>query len=156
MGWQSNDPSRDFRGGGYLSLECLANFAEERTNLFHQLLAKSQQQTSNGNDDTVTIDSRYNYYPFCAAGVNVVHMLVSMLHFKSGEVSRVASTSAGRGFLDRLRREEDAFEQLFVETLIEVDKQWEMHGKEYMMFPMVLKKVREEVVRRLEAEEEGS
>lgn len=158
MGWQSDDPGRDFRGGGYLSLECLVTFAEERTELFRDLLAKSQQlqQTRSGGSEPATVNSNsHNYYPFCAAGVNVVHMLVEVLYLRGGEPSRVASTSAGRGFLERLRREEDAFEQMFVETLIEVDKQWELHGKEYMMFPMVLKKVKEEAIKRLEAVSDG-
>ena len=156
MGWQGDDPSRDLRGGGYLSLECLVNFAEERTELFHQLLAKSQQRQTrrdgNGNDTATINNSSYNFYPFCAAGVNLVHILVEVLYLRGGETSKVASTSAGRGFLERLRREDDALEQIFVEAFIEVDKQWELHGKEYMMFPMVLKKVKEEVIKRLEVE----
>lgn len=156
MGWQGDDPSRDLRGGGYLSLECLVTFAEERTELFHRLLTKSQQQQAesdgNGNDIATMNNSSYNYYPFCAAGVNLVHMLVEVLYLRCGETSRVASTLAGRGFLERLRREDDALEQMFVEAFIEVDKQWELHGMEYMMFPMVLKKVKEEVIKRMEVE----
>lgn len=152
MGWQSDDPSRDFRGGGFLSLECLVTFAEERTDLFHQLLAASQPTTTTTSSNDTAENYRY-YYPFCAAGVNLVHMLVEVLHLKSGEGDVVASTAAGRGFLEILRREEDAFENVFIDSFVEVDRQWEGLGKEYMMFPIVLKKVKEETIKRLEGEE---
>jgi len=46
MGWQGNDPSTDFRGGGLISLENLIFFARNYPNSFQMLLSKVQGQRS--------------------------------------------------------------------------------------------------------------
>ncbi|GLT36481.1 hypothetical protein SLA2020_108550 [Shorea laevis] len=40
MGWQDSDPSTDFRGGGFISLENLIFFAKEYPQSFQRLLHK--------------------------------------------------------------------------------------------------------------------
>ncbi|XP_020101589.1 ankyrin repeat and ELMO domain-containing protein D-like isoform X3 [Ananas comosus] len=40
MGWQGSDPSTDFRGGGFISLENLIYFAKHYPDSFHRLLHK--------------------------------------------------------------------------------------------------------------------
>uniref|UniRef100_A0A0E0K320 ELMO domain-containing protein n=1 Tax=Oryza punctata TaxID=4537 RepID=A0A0E0K320_ORYPU len=67
MGWQGKDPSTDFRGGGFISLENLVYFSKN----FPELLRKQ-----NG-------DRAIWEYPFAVAGVNITFMLIQMLDLQS-------------------------------------------------------------------------
>nr|CAD1817406.1 unnamed protein product [Ananas comosus var. bracteatus] len=46
MGWQGSDPSTDFRGGGFISLENLIYFAKHYPDSFHRLLHKEDDLQS--------------------------------------------------------------------------------------------------------------
>uniref|UniRef100_A0A8R7PTP6 ELMO domain-containing protein n=2 Tax=Triticum urartu TaxID=4572 RepID=A0A8R7PTP6_TRIUA len=72
MGWQGKDPSTDFRGGGFISLENLLYFAKNYLKSFEQLLCKQ-----NG-------DKALWEYPFVVAGVNITFMLIQMLDLQAG------------------------------------------------------------------------
>ncbi|KAG8082887.1 hypothetical protein GUJ93_ZPchr0014g47440 [Zizania palustris] len=72
MGWQGKDPSTDFRGGGFISLENLLYFATNYTKSFQELLCKQ-----NG-------DRALWEYPFAVAGVNITFMLIQMLDLQAG------------------------------------------------------------------------
>ncbi|MFS7902839.1 putative ELMO domain-containing protein [Helianthus anomalus] len=62
MGWQGKDPSTDFRGGGFISLENLLylarNFPQEGERAIWE-------------------------YPFAVAGVNIAFMLIQMLDLEA-------------------------------------------------------------------------
>uniref|UniRef100_A0A0D9W7S9 ELMO domain-containing protein n=1 Tax=Leersia perrieri TaxID=77586 RepID=A0A0D9W7S9_9ORYZ len=71
MGWQGKDPSTDFRGGGFISLENLLYFATNYTKSFQELLYKK-------------IGDRALWeYPFAVAGVNITFMLIQMLDLQA-------------------------------------------------------------------------
>ncbi|KAH0874186.1 hypothetical protein HID58_071548 [Brassica napus] len=67
MGWQGKDPSTDFRGGGFISLENLLFFAKNFPKSFRDLLRKQVG------------DRSVWEYPFAVAGVNITFMLIQML-----------------------------------------------------------------------------
>uniref|UniRef100_K3YUT8 ELMO domain-containing protein n=1 Tax=Setaria italica TaxID=4555 RepID=K3YUT8_SETIT len=71
MGWQGKDPSTDFRGGGFISLENLLFFARNYPKSFQELLRKQ-----NG-------DRAIWEYPFAVAGVNITFMLIQMLDLQA-------------------------------------------------------------------------
>jgi hypothetical protein len=71
MGWQGKDPSTDFRGGGFISLENLVYFSKNFPKSFQELLRKQ-----NG-------DRAIWEYPFAVAGVNITFMLIQMLDLQS-------------------------------------------------------------------------
>lgn len=62
-------------------------------------------------------------------------------------IDRAPMTPAGQGFLRLLSTSDDAFEVLFIETFVLLDKVWLEHGATYMEFPIVLKEVRTRVER---------
>jgi hypothetical protein len=64
MGWQSNSPARDFRGGGFLALELLVHFATQHTQKFLSLMQKERQPRNEFD------------YPFAAASVVLTYELV--------------------------------------------------------------------------------
>ncbi|KAI5428244.1 hypothetical protein KIW84_033301 [Lathyrus oleraceus] len=72
MGWQGKDPSTDFRGGGYISLENLLFFAKKFPKSFQDLLRKQEG------------DRSVWEYPFAVAGVNITFMLIQMLDLEAG------------------------------------------------------------------------
>ncbi|KAJ6379787.1 hypothetical protein OIU76_016439 [Salix suchowensis] len=59
MGWQGSDPSTDFRGGGFISLENLIFFAKKYPDSFQRLLNKRDGTRAEWE------------YPFAVAGVNI-------------------------------------------------------------------------------------
>ncbi|KAL6560397.1 hypothetical protein OROGR_003956 [Orobanche gracilis] len=67
MGWQGKDPSTDFRGGGFISLENLLYFARN----FPDLLRKQE-----GNRALWE-------YPFAVGGINITFMLIQMLDLEA-------------------------------------------------------------------------
>ncbi|RZB75320.1 ELMO domain-containing protein A isoform H [Glycine soja] len=67
MGWQGPNPSTDFRGCGFISLENLLFFARKYPESFHKLLLKKDGKRATWE------------YPFAVAGINISFMLIQML-----------------------------------------------------------------------------
>ncbi|XP_066351445.1 uncharacterized protein [Miscanthus floridulus] len=133
MGWQGNDPSTDFRGGGLISLENLIFFARNYPNSFQMLLSKVQGQRADWE------------YPFAVAGINISFMLVQMLDLKSS----VPSSKYGIRFLEFLERDENAFDHLYCVAFRLLDAQWLVKRASYMEFNEVLKSTRTQLEREL-------
>ncbi|BBH00103.1 ELMO/CED-12 family protein [Prunus dulcis] len=67
MGWQGSNPSTDFRGCGFISLENLLFFARTYPVSFRRLLFKEDGKRATWE------------YPFAVAGINISFMLIKML-----------------------------------------------------------------------------
>ncbi|MBA0590794.1 uncharacterized protein LOC105804377 [Gossypium raimondii] len=126
MGWQGPDPSTDFRGGGFISLENLIFFAKKYPQSFQRLLHKQDGNRSEWE------------YPFAVAGINISFMLVQMLDLQSGK----PSSRAGRRFLELLAEDEMAFDDLYCVTFQMMDAQWLLKRASYMEFNEILKSTR--------------
>eukprot|EP00268_Persea_americana_P009088 TRINITY_DN13584_c0_g1_i9.p1 TRINITY_DN13584_c0_g1~~TRINITY_DN13584_c0_g1_i9.p1 ORF type:complete len:127 (-),score=21.05 TRINITY_DN13584_c0_g1_i9:236-616(-) len=72
MGWQGPNPSTDFRGCGFISLENLLFFARTYPASFQRLLFKQEGTRAAWE------------YPFAVAGINISFMLIQMLDLYSG------------------------------------------------------------------------
>ncbi|KAE9599691.1 putative ELMO domain-containing protein [Lupinus albus] len=137
MGWQGSDPSTDFRGGGFISLENLIFFAMKYPESFQRLLNKQDGQRAEWE------------YPFAVAGINISFMLTQMLDLKAG----YPSSLSGICFLQLLEDDEMAFDNLFCVTFQMMDAQWLAKRATYMEFNDVLKSTRMEL--ELELAHEG-
>ncbi|CAN1313290.1 ELMO domain-containing protein B, partial [Linum perenne] len=73
MGWQGKDPSTDFRGAGFISLENLLFFSKTFTASFQVLLKKQGGKRSAWE------------YPFAVAGVNITFMIMQMLDLEASK-----------------------------------------------------------------------
>ncbi len=173
MGWQGDHPSSDFRGGGFLALECLIYFAEKKPLAFQRLCFKMQGVRSDWE------------YPFAAAGVNITFLLTKVFDLKPSQAADHSSSAfdevtppasaAGRAFVAMLASGDVAessrsagalaaspspspspssagaaagehahvFEEIFCHTFELLDKVWLDQRADYMQFPNVLKKVEE-------------
>ncbi|GMI88780.1 hypothetical protein like AT3G03610 [Hibiscus trionum] len=136
MGWQGTDPSTDFRGGGFITLENLIFFAKTYPESFQSLLNKKDGNRADWE------------YPFAVAGINISFMLVQMLNLRSGKPSSLA----GIRFLQLLGEDETAFDNLFCVAFQMMDAQWLMKRASYLDFNDVLKSTRKQLKRELELE----
>lgn len=133
MGWQGKDPSTDFRGGGFISLENLLYFAKNYPKSFEELLCKQ-----NG-------DRALWEYPFAVAGVNITFMLIQMLDLQAAKPRSLI----GAVFLNLLIENDRAFDILYCITFKLMDQKWlEMHAT-YMDFNTVIKSTRRQLEREL-------
>lgn len=119
------DPATDFRGGGFLALECLCDLHGKDPILFQKLMHKSEGQRSEWE------------YPFAVAGVNVTFNLTEMLQLRNPV--NTPTTPHARGFVQLLEIDEDAFNQLFCIMFELLDKNWLDMKASYMEFPAVMK-----------------
>ncbi|KAG2573731.1 ELMO domain-containing protein A-like isoform X2 [Panicum virgatum] len=133
MGWQGKDPSTDFRGGGFISLENLLYFSKNFPKSFQELLRKK-----NG-------DRALWEYPFAAAGVNITFMLIQMLDLQAAKPKSLI----GAVFLNLLKENDRAFDILYCITFKLMDQKWlDMHAS-YMDFNSVIKSTRRQLEREL-------
>ncbi|CAN7052069.1 unnamed protein product [Brassica oleracea var. botrytis] len=140
MGWQGTDPSTDFRGGGYISLENLIFFAKTYPESFHRLLHKQDGTRAEWE------------YPFAVAGINISFMLAQTLDLQSGK----PSTLAGIRFLEFLEEDEMAFDNLYCVAFQMMDAQWLAKRASYMEFNDVLKSTRAQLEHELALEDVSS
>ncbi|XP_062110662.1 uncharacterized protein LOC133822371 isoform X1 [Humulus lupulus] len=133
MGWQGKDPSTDFRGAGFISLENLLFFAKTFSTSF-QLLLKRQGGKPAAWE-----------YPFAVAGVNITFMIMQMLDLDTIK----PRTFVRPVFLQMLSENEWAFDLLYCVAFMVMDKQWLERNATYMEFNEVLKSTRAQLEREL-------
>lgn len=126
MGWQGKDPSTDFRGAGFISLENLLFFAKTFSISFQRLIRK---QGSKGPAWE---------YPFAVAGVNITFMLMKMLDLDATK----PRTLVGAVFVHMLSENEWAFDLLYCVAFVVMDKKWGEKNASYMEFNDILKSTR--------------
>ncbi|KAG7960285.1 hypothetical protein I3843_10G115800 [Carya illinoinensis] len=137
MGWQGPDPSTDFRGGGFISLENLIFFAQKYPESFQRLLHKQDGTRAEWE------------YPFAVAGINISFLLAQMLDLQSGKPTSLA----GIRFLELLGEDEMAFDNLYCVAFQMLDAQWLAKRASYMDFNDVLKSTRSQLERELALED---
>eukprot|EP00262_Sarcandra_glabra_P002837 TRINITY_DN13221_c0_g1_i1.p1 TRINITY_DN13221_c0_g1~~TRINITY_DN13221_c0_g1_i1.p1 ORF type:complete len:322 (-),score=56.79 TRINITY_DN13221_c0_g1_i1:241-1206(-) len=137
MGWQGSDPSTDFRGCGFISLENLIFFAQNYPDAFQNLLHKQEGTRAEWE------------YPFAVAGINISFMLVQMLDLQSGR----PTSMAGIRFLEVLGEDALAFDNLYCVAFRMMDAQWLAKRASYMEFNEVLKSTRAQLERELALED---
>ena len=138
MGWQGEDPGTDIRGAGLLGLDCLVYLASHHPTTYDRLEKKTEGVRQEWE------------YPFAVAALNVSFTVAEIVGIKAKFGSKAGSneppsalrSAAGRGFVRLLSETEFAFEEVFVEALEELDREWLRQGASYMQFGQVLKAVR--------------
>ncbi|KAF5449348.1 hypothetical protein F2P56_029807 [Juglans regia] len=118
MGWQGRDPSTDFRGAGFISLENLLFFAKTFSSSFQRLLKKQGGKRADWE------------YPFAVAGVNITFMIMQMLDLDASK----PRTFIRAVFLQMLSENEWAFDLLYCVAFVVMDKQWLDRNATYMEF----------------------
>ncbi|KAI5073463.1 hypothetical protein GOP47_0011476 [Adiantum capillus-veneris] len=126
MGWQGADPSTDFRGGGFMSLDNLLFFSKRYPKTFQQLLYKKGGRKATWE------------YPFSVAVVNITFMLIQMLNLWSGKPRSWAAVC----FLRILAEDEMAFELLYCVAFKVMDTLWLAMRASYTEFNVVMKATR--------------
>ncbi|CAK9194435.1 unnamed protein product [Sphagnum jensenii] len=137
MGWQGTDPSTDFRGGGFISLQNLLFFSRKFPDSFQRLLHKQEGKRATWE------------YPFAVAGLNISFMLIQMLDLKSAK----PTSMSGVTFLKILAEDEMAFDMLYCVAFEMLDAHWLAMRASYMEFNAVLKATRMQLEREMMLED---
>ncbi|RVW24482.1 ELMO domain-containing protein A [Vitis vinifera] len=164
MGWQGRDPSTDFRGAGFISLENLLFFAKTFSISFQLLLKKQTGKRAAWE------------YPFAVAGVNITFMIMQMLDLDAcKQIKYLHSvfeivhpvdlhnvlysepvphktkprTFVRAVFLQMLSENQWAFDLLYCVAFMVMDKQWLDRNATYMEFNDVLKSTRAQLEKEL-------
>ncbi|KAI3986781.1 hypothetical protein MKX01_039755 [Papaver californicum] len=137
MGWQGPNPSTDFRGCGFISLENLLFFARTYPASFNRLLFKRYGKRAIWE------------YPFAVAGINVSFMLIQMLDLCSAKPKCLP----GINFIKLLSEDEEAFDVLYCIAFEMMDAQWLAMRASYMEFNEVLQVTRTQLERELSLED---
>ncbi|CAM6035866.1 unnamed protein product [Sphagnum compactum] len=137
MGWQGTDPSTDFRGGGFISLQNLLFFSQKFPASFHRLLHKQDGKRATWE------------YPFAVAGLNISFMLIQMLDLKAAK----PTSMSGITFLKILAEDEMAFDMLYCVAFEMLDAHWLAMRASYMEFNAVLNATRTQLEREMMLED---
>ncbi|XP_076934994.1 uncharacterized protein LOC143601474 isoform X2 [Bidens hawaiensis] len=137
MGWQGVNPSTDFRGGGFLSLENLLFFAKTFPNAFRRLLSKQPGKRATWE------------YPFAVAGINISFMLTEMLELYLVKPRYQHCIN----FVKLLGEDEEAFDVLYCIAFVMMDAHWLAMRASYMEFNEVLQVTRAQLERELAHED---
>lgn len=137
LGWQGPNPSTDFRGCGFISLENLLYFARTYPLSFHRLMFKQDGKRATWE------------YPFAVAGINITFMLIQMLDL----LSEKPKCLPGINFVRLLGEDEEAFDVLYCMAFELMDAQWLAMGASYMEFNDVLQATKIQLERELVLED---
>ncbi|CAD5192601.1 uncharacterized protein LOC135631155 [Musa acuminata AAA Group] len=133
MGWQGPNPSTDFRGCGFVSLENLLFFARTYPASFQRILFKQEGMRAIWE------------YPFAVAGINISFMLTQLLELNSARPKSLAAIN----FVKILSEDEEAFDILYCIAFQLMDAQWLAMDASYMQFKEVLEATRIQLGREL-------
>ncbi|KAJ0965952.1 hypothetical protein J5N97_027090 [Dioscorea zingiberensis] len=120
MGWQGPNPSTDFRGCGFVSLENLLFFARTYPASYNRILFKQEGMRAAWE------------YPFAVAGINVSFMLIQMLDLYSAKPKSLP----GVNFIKILSEDEAAFDVLYCIAFQMMDAQWLAMRASYLQFKL--------------------
>ncbi|XP_020257787.1 ELMO domain-containing protein A [Asparagus officinalis] len=137
MGWQGLNPSTDFRGCGFVSLENLLFFAQTYPISYKRILLKQEGTRAVWE------------YPFAVAGINITFMLIQMLDLYSEKPKSLP----GANFIRVLSDEEEAFDILYCVAFQMMDAQWLAMQASYLQFNEVLQATRCQLERELALED---
>eukprot|EP00008_Paramoeba_atlantica_P009172 CAMPEP_0201482642 /NCGR_PEP_ID=MMETSP0151_2-20130828/6908_1 /ASSEMBLY_ACC=CAM_ASM_000257 /TAXON_ID=200890 /ORGANISM="Paramoeba atlantica, Strain 621/1 / CCAP 1560/9" /LENGTH=397 /DNA_ID=CAMNT_0047865423 /DNA_START=44 /DNA_END=1237 /DNA_ORIENTATION=+ len=128
LGFQSPDPTKDFRGMGLLGLHCLLYVASCYPDRTQQIIAKHEQRG----------DSSQGTFPWACAGINVCAMLYDLFQLPQKELSAIRLDSNIKAFIHILQQNTKAFEELFSLSFFILSERWDQIDAQYMDFPAVL------------------
>eukprot|EP01132_Coremiostelium_polycephalum_P003172 gene3172-3971_t len=129
FGFQSEDPCRDFRGMGILGLLNLIHLVRYHKDWVDSVLREGRD------------------YPMAVAGINITSLLFELFQINEESLQKPWWSSFWSSpFMTMLcsmsRETEFAFEELYFLIFKLLDHIWTEMGATYMMFPLVMKKLK--------------
>lgn len=141
LGFQSDDPMRDFRGTGIFGVEQLLFFAEKCPQKFHYILDLNHEREG-------------ERYPIVVASFNVTMMLFELLGWgwKTKNVSSCTNQNCYYQMVKMIAPNPEtdiaqskfALNVMFCVAMILLDAKWDQMAASYMDFPNVIKATQKE------------
>ncbi len=149
LGFQNEDPSTDFRGGGLLALEAMLNFAENFPTQYRAMLTPpAQRKAAIGRalpkvraDGVSELDEPSDVLPFALTSINISRMLLTLLSLSRpstlavrglGEVETTSYNTRGEGV------ERDPFFELHNAAILAFDRCWLLRAARFSEFEAIL------------------
>jgi hypothetical protein len=137
MGFQHNkDPASDVRGGGALSLACLAYFVEQYPEVAQGMVARQRNRHATRGE--------FGSYPWACAGIAVMRKLcelVGVVEPRTGKPEPPEVLHAHAATFWHVVGSRVAFFELFCWAFATLDARWDAAGATYMQFPAVMSAV---------------
>jgi len=141
IGFQGDNPSTDFRGGGYMSLKMLLYFAQNDTELMKLLISHQRS------------------YPFCVSGINLFSILCNLVNLDNLTSSSVESLEDKfpmfRFMCLQIKNgifpdAETVFGSMFILLCKVLDKLWADENAGYMDYQNIIDKTRRTIEKALD------
>ncbi|KAM2685783.1 hypothetical protein EV2_008747 [Malus domestica] len=155
MGWQGSDPSTDFRvvSVGRMKISALSEISVDSVlrviEMSMNIVAGESFQRLLHKQDGTRAEWEY---PFAVAGINISFVLAQMLDLQSVK----PTTLTGIRFLELLKEDEMAFDNLYCVAFQMMDAQWLVKRASYMDFNDVMKSTTSQLERELALEDVSS
>ncbi|KAM9973972.1 hypothetical protein ACTFIW_007634 [Dictyostelium discoideum] len=132
FGFQSDDPTRDFRGMGIMGLLNLIHLVQHHNDWVQEILAQDRD------------------YPFAVAGINISNLIFEVFQISEDSLqqpwySSFWSSSYMAMLCSMSRHNDHAFEELYFLIFNLLDHLWIQMNATYMMFPLVIKKLKSQL-----------
>jgi hypothetical protein len=130
IGFQNEDPVKDVRGGGILSLENIIYFLEYHSQTAQTMMRRRSDRSTRDKNDTV------GGYPWAAVGINLTRVIATIIELI--QPSGATNSNYSRKTYWNIITESNSFNRLYVQLFILLDYTWEVHRATYMDFPHIL------------------
>lgn len=140
IGFQSEDPTSDIRGGGVLSLENLIYFLENDTISARKMMMMRSKRDNRPNNQV-------GGYPWAACGINVTRTLAIIFEMiqQSGAKNKIFSRKSYWNILEA----KNSFNRMYVLLFQLLDFLWGESNATYLDFPKIMLAAQEEFVQLL-------
>ncbi len=149
LGFQNEDPSTDFRGGGLLALEAMLHFAENCPTQYRAMLSPpAQRKAAIGRalpkvraDGVSELDEPSDVLPVALTSINVTRMLLILLSLSRpstlavrglGEVTTMSYDAQGEDV------ERQPFFELHNAAILAFDRCWQIRAARFSEFEAIL------------------
>ena len=137
VGFQREDPSTDFRGGGELALRSLAFYILQQPQYaIPHLQSRRRPDNTENHDGPVNENPIFMHYPWAASAVNVTRLLTSLAAI--GGMTVAASTSdkyrSTKAHCWHLLTPEPVFHEVWCIVFRLLDRIWDQMEASYMVW----------------------
>eukprot|EP00931_Biecheleriopsis_adriatica_P079130 TRINITY_DN52541_c0_g1_i1.p1 TRINITY_DN52541_c0_g1~~TRINITY_DN52541_c0_g1_i1.p1 ORF type:complete len:306 (+),score=73.28 TRINITY_DN52541_c0_g1_i1:41-919(+) len=146
LGFQSEDPRTDFRGGGLMSLRCMLFMADINAPRFCKMIRESA-----GMSGEKSGKKGDNYYPFSAAVINMCFELAGWLmldprrHVQGVKSGKICNGCEYRRFAGFLEAEPESFLILTASAVAAMHEDWCEERYSIMEFHQAIQRARDRV-----------
>lgn len=133
LGFQSEDPARDIRGGGILTLTNMLYFLDTHPAIANYIIVSRSKAD-------ITESGILESYPFAVAGSNLTNLIAQ--EFDIVAPSGKLNTSYGYKSYWSMLKQPNGFHRIYVLAFLLLEHSWQEQNAHYMQFNAILTQVK--------------